>query len=205
MSVTPNEIITMKEPINIAKGKVLTLGCGLGYYAYMVSIKEDVESVTIIENSDEVIELFEINILSQFKNKEKINIIKADAIEYMKLLDDGEFDYCFADIWISNTYNQLYIELKKLHHKFKLMKMDYWIEDDILAYIMGTFNLYINFTLQQHLGYNPNVDFKDLFIGLPVLNDAVYVAELFKDFKVKNLQEFKKLYEYSFLLSKMNE
>lgn len=45
MSVSPNEINTMKQPIRNAKGKVLTLGCGMGYFAYMASLKADVESI----------------------------------------------------------------------------------------------------------------------------------------------------------------
>ncbi|MGK7377131.1 hypothetical protein ACSFXN_04765 [Planococcus sp. 1R117A] len=46
MTITPNEIETMKEPIEQAFGKVLTFGLGLGYYAYMVSEKDNVDSVT---------------------------------------------------------------------------------------------------------------------------------------------------------------
>ena len=46
MTITPNEIETMKEPVDGAFGNVLTFGLGLGYYAYMVSEKENVESVT---------------------------------------------------------------------------------------------------------------------------------------------------------------
>lgn len=42
MSVSPNEVFTMEKPIKNAKGKVLTLGCGMGYFAYMASINEDV-------------------------------------------------------------------------------------------------------------------------------------------------------------------
>ncbi len=49
MSITPNEIETMKEPIDRAVGKVLTYGLGLGYYAYMVSEKDNVDSITVVE------------------------------------------------------------------------------------------------------------------------------------------------------------
>ena len=98
MSVSPNEVFTMEKPIKNAKGKVLTLGCGMGYFAYMASIKEDVESVTIIECEQSVIDLFEACLLPQFKNKDKVTVIKADAIEYLKNMEDGAFDYCFADI-----------------------------------------------------------------------------------------------------------
>ena len=82
MSVSPNEVFTMEKPIKHAKGKVLTLGCGMGYFAYMVSLKAEVESVTIVELEQSVIDLFEAFILPQFDNKDKITIIKADAIEY---------------------------------------------------------------------------------------------------------------------------
>ena len=60
MSITPNEINTMKQPINNAKGNVLTFGLGLGYFAYMCSLKDDVKSVTIVEKDERVIKLFTI-------------------------------------------------------------------------------------------------------------------------------------------------
>ena len=69
MSVTPNEINTMKEPIDNAFGKVLTFGLGLGYYSYMVSLKNNVESVTIVEKNQNVINLFNKHILPLYKTK----------------------------------------------------------------------------------------------------------------------------------------
>ena len=65
MTITPNEIETMKEPVEQAFGHVLTFGLGLGYYAYMVSEKENVESVTIVEMNPNVIRLFKKYILPQ--------------------------------------------------------------------------------------------------------------------------------------------
>lgn len=49
MTITPNEIETMKEAVDKAFGNVLTFGLGLGYYAYMVSEKVNVESITVVE------------------------------------------------------------------------------------------------------------------------------------------------------------
>ena len=72
MLITPHEINTMKEAVNNAKGNVVTFGLGLGYYAYMCSIKEDVKSVTIIERDCKTINLFKKYILPQFENKDKI-------------------------------------------------------------------------------------------------------------------------------------
>ena len=49
MSLIPHEIETMDEDIKKANGNVLVLGLGLGYFSYMISEKEDVKSVTIID------------------------------------------------------------------------------------------------------------------------------------------------------------
>ena len=129
MSVSPNEINTMKQPIRNAKGKVLTLGCGMGYFAYMASLKADVESITIVEREQSVIDLFTSFILPQFKTKDKITVIKDDAIEYMMNLEDGLYDYCFVDIWIGVMDFEPYIKTKEVCKRFRKMKMEYWIED----------------------------------------------------------------------------
>lgn len=135
MSVTPNEVYTMADAIANAKGKVLTLGCGMGYFAYMVSQKDEVEAVTIIEIEQDIIDLFETHILPQFQHKEKIRIVKADAIEYMQEIEDGEFDYCFADIWIGIEDIITYFSVKEIGRKFRKTKIDYWIEESFAIYL----------------------------------------------------------------------
>lgn len=137
MSITPNEIYTMKKPIEDAAGKVLTLGCGMGYFAYMAALKDTVEHVTIIEKQPEVIELFNTFILPQFSCKDKITVIQADAFDYMKALADGEYDFCFVDIWKGNTDTVPYLKMKKLCSRFKDTTLSFWIEDALIATIMG--------------------------------------------------------------------
>lgn len=83
MAVKPSEIETMRAPIEEATGRVVTLGLGLGYFAYMVSEKPDVTSLDIVERSEEAIALFERHILPQFPNKEKIRIIRSDAFGFL--------------------------------------------------------------------------------------------------------------------------
>ena len=55
MSLSPYEIETMKEDILNAKGNVLTYGLGIGYFAYMCSLKDEVETVTIVEKDKNII------------------------------------------------------------------------------------------------------------------------------------------------------
>ncbi len=135
MSVSPNEVYTMADAISNARGKVLTLGCGMGYFAYMASLKDEVESVTIVEIEQDVIDLFENHILPQFQRKDKIFIIKADAIEYMRELTDGEFDYCFADIWIGIEDLAPYFSIKEIGRKLRKTRIDYWIEESFAIYL----------------------------------------------------------------------
>lgn len=132
MLITPNEIETMEEPINASFGNVLTYGLGLGYFAYMVSLKENVESVTIIECDSEIISLFQKYILPQFEFKNKIHIILSDAYEYAQ--KDIEYDYVFVDIWHDPTDGvEAYLKFKKLEKRNT--KYAYWIEDTLKYYI----------------------------------------------------------------------
>lgn len=132
MLITPNEIETMEKPINEATGNVLTYGLGLGYYAYMISMKEDVKTVTIVEKDKEIIELFNKYILPQFKYKDKIKIINMDAFEYFK--KDIYYDFVFVDIWHDPSDGiDLYLKFKSLEKKN--IKYSYWIEDTIKCYI----------------------------------------------------------------------
>ena len=84
----------------------------------MAAEKDSVNSVTIIEKEKDVIDLFTKFILPQFPHKEKITIVQADALDYMQQLEDGTFDYCFADIWIGNDDIILYMKLKKICERF---------------------------------------------------------------------------------------
>lgn len=132
MLITPNEIETMEKPINNAFGNVLTYGLGLGYYAYMVSLRENVTSITIVENDPEVIELFVQYILPQFKYKDKIKIICEDAYDYAKR--KIKYDYVFVDIWHDPSDGvDAYLKFKSLERKDVIYS--YWIEDTIKYYL----------------------------------------------------------------------
>lgn len=140
MTVTPNEIETMKAPIAEARGRVITLGLGLGYFAHQASEKDSVTSVTVIERDESVISLFKEFILPQFEHKEKIEIICADALEYLKNNDPEEsFDFMFADLWHDSSDGLgLYIKLKAIEKKQKREEKSslirrYWIENSILS------------------------------------------------------------------------
>lgn len=132
MLITPNEIETMKKPIEESFGNVLTYGLGLGYFAYMTSLKENVESITIVEHDCNVINLFEKYILPQFEFRDKIKIIQSDAYLYAE--KKIKYDYVFVDIWHDPTDGvEAYLRFKKL--EISNTKYAYWIEDTLKYYI----------------------------------------------------------------------
>lgn len=64
MAIKPNEIETMRQPIARAAGQVVAFGLGMGYYAFMVSEKPEVKTLTIVERDENVIALFREHIAS---------------------------------------------------------------------------------------------------------------------------------------------
>ena len=60
MTVTPNEIETMRGPLADAKGRVCAFGLGLGYFALLAAQKPEVSRVTVVERDPDVIALFQV-------------------------------------------------------------------------------------------------------------------------------------------------
>ncbi len=134
MLISPHEINTMKNYISLMNGNCLIYGLGLGYFPYMLSLKDDVKEITIIEKDKEIINIFNKFILPQFKNKEKIKIVNEDAIKFNKDIKENEFDNVFIDLW----HNQL--DGLKFYLYFKQNELNsssyyYWIEDSIICYL----------------------------------------------------------------------
>ena len=137
MAIKPNEIETMRVPIEKARGSVLVYGLGLGYFTYMVSQKDNVDTVTVVERDQSVIDLFVEYILPQFPNRQKIEIVKSDAFEFAKeKMAKGGFDYVFTDLWhdVSDGVD-LYVKMKKYEGECPNSHFEYWIEGSILSSI----------------------------------------------------------------------
>jgi hypothetical protein len=82
-------IADLLSQIELATGRVLVTGLGLGLVALLVANKSTVVSVTVVENNPNVIELF----LMQGFDLTKINIVKQDILTYT----DSTFDSILLD------------------------------------------------------------------------------------------------------------
>jgi len=135
MAIKPNEIETMQPVIDSVEGKVVTFGLGLGYFTYMVSLKQNVQNITVVERDDAVIQLFERYILPQFQHKEKVRIVSAHAFEYVaKQMPDMNFNYAFVDLWhdVSDGLG-LYLKMRKMEYLCRQTRFLYWIEESLLS------------------------------------------------------------------------
>ena len=135
MTLTPVDLDTSDFAIERARGRVVTFGLGLGYFAYMASEKDSVESVTVVEKSEKVIELFEKHVLPQFAHKEKIKIVNADAFEYAEYTMPKEnFDFAFVDTWRDASDGApMYERMKKLENLSPDTEFTYWIENFLVS------------------------------------------------------------------------
>ena len=142
MAIKPNEIETMRQPIARAAGQVVAFGLGMGYYAFMVSEKPEVKTLTIVERDENVIALFREHILPQFPKKEKIDIVWQDAFEFAtNCMSDGYYDHAFVDLWhdVSDGY-PLYKQMKALE---KIVRIPFFlIGSRILCFLICVGNYF---------------------------------------------------------------
>lgn len=197
MSINPNEIETMEKSINEAKGNILVFGLGLGYYQYMTSLKEEVKSITIIENNQKIIDIFNTCILPQFTNKNKIKIIKDDAFNYINKCDKNEFDFIFVDFWHNpNDGLETYLYFKKLENTFNNTIFSYWLEEGILALLRRS----LISLIEEELDGSSDIDYKiqdtlfdkiisklHFFLKNSTFNSFIEIKKLLSDESLKSL------------------
>ena len=123
-----------------AHGNIITFGLGIGYFVYMASLNENVKSITVIEKSKEVIELFN-QIKDQFPNKD-INIINGDAFDYFNQQYLKQFDYIYVDIYQNNVDGRIMIEKLLEQYLPPYDKCNFWIENSCLSIVKSLIFIY---------------------------------------------------------------
>lgn len=136
MSVVPNEIETMKAPIAKCHGKVATLGLGMGYFAFMVAEKPEVDEVLVVERDEAVISLFVTHILPHFPHKDKVHILHQDAFDFLDSHKPADYDILFCDIWHDvGDGLPLYLRIKDYEPNYPTTQFFYWIETSMQCYL----------------------------------------------------------------------
>ncbi len=139
MAIKPSEIETMRAPLRRARGHVLMFGLGLGYFAYMAAAKPEVSRITVVERDARIRALFESELLPQFAERKKIEIVEADAFCFAE--EQGVhygYDYAFVDLWhdVSDGLD-MYLRMRRAEKHFPGTEFGYWIEDYFLSHLRG--------------------------------------------------------------------
>lgn len=133
MSTDPNEIETMEPYINKVHGSLLVFGLGLGYFPYMSYLKGNIKDITIIENDQNVIDIFNKYLKDKLDIKIPMKIVRDDAFRFIKNNDLNRFDSIFVDIWHSPEDGlPLYIRFKSLLKAYK-QDIYYWLGKSLIA------------------------------------------------------------------------
>lgn len=190
MSVIPHEINTMKEPLSRMRGKTLILGLGLGYFAYMSLLKEDVSEVTVVENDPKIIALFNSRILPFFPQKKKFEIVEGDAFEYLE--KKTHFDSCFADLWhMPEDGLPLYIRLRKNEERKPDIVFSYWIEASMLALLRRALIVLFDEAIEGEIDpshYEKAATWSDRLVN------ALY--QEFKDIEIDNMSDLRRYLDF---------
>lgn len=175
MCITPNEINTMKPHLAKAKGKVVTFGLGLGYFAFMASNKAEVSKVIVVERDENIVNLFNEHLLGLFPHKEKIEIITIDAFDYIKKTHLAGYDYAFFDLW-HNAEDGLPLYINVLEEDIHC-PTGFWIEESLIAMYRRCLLTVIEESLQ---GYTDD-DYRRSKNAIDKVINQIY-------FKTKNLR-----------------
>ena len=132
MSDTPYERLTNRDVVYKAFGDVLIAGLGLGMILVPIAENPVVKSITVIESSQDVIDL----VTSQFPKSEKINVVCADINDWVSP-SRQKYTTVYFDIWPSICADN-YEEMKALHRRYKKYVdykaggfMDSWTKNDV--------------------------------------------------------------------------
>ena len=114
MSDTPAEMNDHRYFVHRAKGNILINGLGLGVVVHNLLLKEDVKHITIIEISEDLIDL--VGEHYQSLGNGQITIIHADALIYASR--KGEcFDAVWHDIWPTLSIDNI-STMSTLHRRY---------------------------------------------------------------------------------------
>jgi hypothetical protein len=112
MSDTPDEIRDHLWFIHRAKGRVLINGLGLGVVVKALLRKPEVESILVVERSEDVIKL----VAGVYAPDQRFQVVNEDAFTF-KPPKGTRFDFAWHDIWPTVSGDNV-PQMHKLHRKY---------------------------------------------------------------------------------------
>lgn len=114
MSLTPNEMISQRKGIELARGTVVVGGLGLGWFVQKICEKPVVDRVIVVERSQELLDWYGYKLCAK---ESKVSDVLCDDI-YNQLGKHGANTQYLLDIWPTQDGATSDPEFK--HHKSQL-------------------------------------------------------------------------------------
>jgi len=115
MSLTPNEILTLRGQVRRARGIVGVAGLGLGWVVRRILERSTVKKLTVVELNPAVIEMFGTPLLREFGDR--LQIVNENAYAH----DWHQYDVSLWDIWpgygdadFDNLFTEIRNSLRKV-------------------------------------------------------------------------------------------
>lgn len=110
MSMTPNEIMTLRPGTKLAKGHVVIAGLGLGHQLIEVSKRKTVTKITLIEKNPDVVDLL-WEAIKRKLGPAPVELVVADARQVLKEI---EADVALVDIFEGYGFNKLHFNTPRI-------------------------------------------------------------------------------------------
>lgn len=143
MMDAPSEANTNDIAAQHAVGHVVTFGLGIGYYLYQAMHNKKVKSITVVEQSQEVIAMFQRFLQPQFPQNIPLHIIHGDAFALFNEHFLDNFDSIYVDIWKSSN-DGLECITTLLEQCLPTQTLDFWIEDSCYEIIWTLIFIYFD-------------------------------------------------------------
>ena len=101
MSYTPAEVLSQRQGVRLAKGKVVIGGLGMGYFLRQVAAKKSVTEIVVVELRQDLLDWFGNRLVDEVRQAsgKKITVICGDAKEHVG--QHGADTRYLYDIWDS--------------------------------------------------------------------------------------------------------
>lgn len=158
----PSEANTIDPYAQKAFGKVLSYGLGIGYFVFMACLNPKVTSITVVEHSQSVIDLFNTYLRPQFSTHIPITVIQGDAFDYFNASTLKAYDYAFVDIWQSSIDGLERIEALLESYLPPHDSVDFWIEDSCYEIVSALMLRYFESTAFRRVLKHPDPRLQNL-------------------------------------------
>jgi hypothetical protein len=126
MSLMPSEIESQQIGVDCARGHVAVFGLGLGWSTALCALKDEVESVTVVERDPGLIGLHrELGLFDRLPGSAgaKVRIVEDDAFHWRA---DRTVDLLMADIWLPIVGGDRVAEVRRMQANVSAAQVYFW-------------------------------------------------------------------------------